>query len=104
MPEQQFEPAADLLQDLPAGVGAAAGRLDGAEERVQLVEMELAEVVDRLAGDREEQPGRAHAARRCSRDRCARPSPCRATPPSRVGFAALAVAAVVALDAPRRCR
>ena len=44
--EQQLEPAADLLQHLPAGVGAAARRLDGAEERVQLVEVELPDVVD----------------------------------------------------------
>ena len=81
--EQQLEPAADLLQHLPAGVGAAARRLDGAEERVQLVEMQLADVVDGLACDREQQPRGADAARRCSRGRCARPSPCRATPPSR---------------------
>ena len=41
--QEQLEPAADLLEHLPAGVGAAAGRLDGAQERVQLVEVELAE-------------------------------------------------------------
>ena len=41
--EQQLEPAANLLQHLPAGVGAAAGRLDGAEKRVQLVEVQLAD-------------------------------------------------------------
>ena len=44
--EQQLEPAADLLEHLPAGVGAAARRLDRAEERVQLVEVQLADVVD----------------------------------------------------------
>ena len=47
--QEQLEPAADLLEHLPAGVGAAAGRLDGAQERVELVEVELAELVDRLA-------------------------------------------------------
>ncbi len=44
------------LEHLPAGVGAAAGRLDRAQERVQLVEVELADVVDGLAGDGEQQP------------------------------------------------
>ena len=58
-PQQQLEPAADLLEHLPAGVGAAAGRLDGAQERVELVEVELAELVDGLAGDGEAQPGGA---------------------------------------------
>ena len=62
--EQQLEPAADLLEHLPAGVGAAAGRLDRAEERVQLVEVELTDVVDGLRpGDREQQPRRPAAAR-----------------------------------------
>ena len=40
--EQQLEPSADLLQHLPAGIGAAAGRLDRAEEGVQLVEVAAA--------------------------------------------------------------
>ena len=44
--EQQLQPAADLVEHLAAGVGAAPGRLDGAEKRVQLVEVELADVVD----------------------------------------------------------
>src|SRR5262249_6808954 len=55
--QEQLEPAADLLEHLPAGVGAAADRLDGAEERLELVEVELAEIVDRLAADGEAQPG-----------------------------------------------
>src|ERR1039457_2947865 len=46
---------------MAAGIGAAARRLDGAEERVQLVEMELTDVVDALALDGEEQPGGTHA-------------------------------------------
>ena len=57
--EEQFQPSADLLQHLPACIGAAAGRLDGAEKRVQLVEVELADVVDGLARDSEEQSRRA---------------------------------------------
>src|SRR5205085_9053827 len=52
-----LQPAADLLDHLPAGVGPAAGRLDRAEEGVQLVEVELADLVDRLAGDGEQEPG-----------------------------------------------
>ena len=43
--EQQLEPPADLLQHLLARVRPAARRLDGAEEGVQLVEVELADVV-----------------------------------------------------------
>ena len=40
--EQQLEPAANLLEHLTAGVGAAPGRLDRAEKRVQLVEVAAA--------------------------------------------------------------
>ena len=40
--EQQLQPAADFAQHLAAGIGAAARRFDGAQERVQLVEVELA--------------------------------------------------------------
>ena len=55
--QEQLEPAADLLEHLPAGIGAAAGRLDGAQERVELVEIELAELVDGLACNGEAEPG-----------------------------------------------
>ena len=89
------------LEHLPAGIGAAAGRLDGAEERVQLVEVELADVVDGLAGDGEQQPRgaqpRAVAVGAGVLDHhLVEP---RLHP--RAGFAALPVAAVVPLDAPR---
>ena len=99
--QQQLQPAADLLQHLPAGVGAAAGRLDRAEKRVQLVEVELADVVDGLAGDGEQQPGgaepRAVAVGAGVLDHhLVEP---RLHPGA--GFAALPVAAVVPLDAPR---
>ena len=102
--QQQLEPAADLLQHLPAGVGAAAGRLDRAEERVQLVEVELADVVDGLAGDGEQQPGgadpRAVAVGAGVLDHhLVEP---RLHP--RAGFAALPVAAVVAARCAARCR
>ena len=46
MPSSSDSAAADLLQHLPAGIRAAARRLDGAEEGVQLVEVHLADVVD----------------------------------------------------------
>src|SRR5262252_1569249 len=59
--EEQFEAAADLLQNLAAGIRAAAGRLERAEKRVQLVEVELAQLEDVPAGDREQQSGRANA-------------------------------------------
>src|ERR1019366_1276101 len=58
--EQQLQPPAHLAQHMAAGIGAAARRLDGAEERVQLVEVELADVVDALALDGEEQPRGTH--------------------------------------------
>ena len=48
-PQEQFQPGLDLLQHLPARVGATAGGLDRAEERVQLVEVELADIVDGFA-------------------------------------------------------
>ena len=47
--QQELEAAADLLEHLAAGVGAAPRGLDGAEEGVQLVEIELAHVVNRFA-------------------------------------------------------
>jgi hypothetical protein len=53
--------APDLAQHLPDGIGAAARRLDRAQERVQLVEVEPAHIVDRLALDGEQQPGGAGA-------------------------------------------
>jgi hypothetical protein len=56
--EQQLEPRPDLLHDLPSGIRAAAGRLHRGEKRVQLVEVLLPQIVNRLAGHREEQPRR----------------------------------------------
>ena len=99
MPEQQLEPAADLLQHLPAGVGAAAGRLDRAEERVQLVEVELADVVDGLAVDGEQQPRRADARAVAVGTGVLDHHLVEPRLHPGVGLAALPVAAVVALDA-----
>ncbi len=49
--------------------------LDGGKERMQLVEVHLADFVDGFARDRKEHPGRAAAWRaRCGRGRCVRPS------------------------------
>ena len=55
-PQEQRQPSADFLEDVPAGVGAAPGRLDGAEKRVELVEVHLPDVVEGAAADGEEQP------------------------------------------------
>jgi hypothetical protein len=97
--EQQLEAAANLLQHLPAGVGAAPGRLDRAEERVQLVEVELADVVDGLSRDGEQEarpphPGAVAVGTGLLDHYLVEPflHP-------RAGLAALAIAAVVALDA-----
>ena len=98
--EQQREPGADLLQHLPAGVGAAARRLDCAEERVQLVEVHLPDVVDTLASDREQQPACAHPCAPAVRARLLDHDLVEPGLHSRVGFAALPVPAVVALDPP----
>jgi hypothetical protein len=43
------------------GIRTAARRLDRPKERVQLVEMELADVVDGFAIDGEQQPSGTHA-------------------------------------------
>ncbi len=99
--QQQFQPAADLAQHLPAGVRAAAGRLDRAEKRVQFVEVELADLVDGLALDGEQQPGGPDAravaiGAGVLHHHLVEPGLHPGT-----GFAALPVAAVVPLDAPR---
>jgi hypothetical protein len=59
--QEQFQPRPHLAEDLPAGIRTAARRLDRPKERVQLVEMELADVVDGFAIDGEQQPGGTHA-------------------------------------------
>ena len=97
--EQQLEAAANLLQHLASGVGAAAGRLDRAEKRVQLVEVELPELVDRLAGDREQQARRAEPRAVAVGAGVLDHHLVEPRFHPRVGFAALAVAPVVALDA-----
>ncbi len=55
-PQEQFQPRSNLFEYLAAGVRAAAGWLDGAQERMKLVEVELAELMNGLAADREAQP------------------------------------------------
>ena len=62
--QQQLHAAADFAQDLPTGFGMVAGGLDGGQERMQLVEVHPPEVVDGAAGDaelqaRRTQPGAA---------------------------------------------
>ena len=99
--EQQLQAAADFAQHLAAGIGAAARRCDGAEELVQLVEVKLAHVVDRLAVDGEQQPGGAHARAFAVRAGVLHHDFVEPRFHSGAGFAALAVAAVVPFDAPR---
>ena len=99
--EQQLEPAADFLEHLASGVRAGAFRLHLVQKGVQLVEVQLADLVNGPAADLEQQPRRR------------KPRPLtigtgvlhhdlvepRLHP--RVRFAALPVAAVVALDPAR---
>jgi hypothetical protein len=99
-PEKQRQPGPDFLEDVASGVGAAPRRLDGAEKGVELIEVHLADVVERAAGDGEQLPRpsqpRALAVRADLLDHhLVEP---RFHP--RVRLAALAVMAVVALDAP----
>ena len=54
-----MQTAADLAQDLATRISAAAGGFDRVEERVQLIEMELPDIVHVLATDRELEPRRA---------------------------------------------
>ena len=100
MPSSSSSRPADLLEHLPAGVGAAAGRLDRAEKRVQLVEVQLADVVDGLAGDGEQQPRRAQPRAVAVGAGVLDHHLVEPRLHPRVRLAALPVAAVVALDAP----
>ena len=98
--EQQLEPRPNLLQHLASGIGAAPCRLDRPEKRVQFVEVQLADVVDRLAADGEEQAGRAQPRAVAVRARLLDHDLVEPLLHPRVHFAALAVAAVVTLDPP----
>ena len=99
--QQQIQAAADLLQDMAPGVGAAAGRLDGAEKRLQLVEVQLPDVVDGLAFDGEQQAAGPQPRPRAVGARVLDHHLVEPLLHSGVGFSALAIAAVVALDAAR---
>src|SRR5213075_2502875 len=99
--QEQLEPAPDLIEHLPARIGAAPRGLDRAQERVQLIEMELADVVNGLARNGEQQPGCADPGAVAIGARVLdhhlvepglHPGAC---------FASLPVAAVIPLDAPR---
>ena len=102
--EQELETGADLLEHLPARVGTAPRRADRAEEAMELVEVEPADVVDRPATDGEEQPRRSEAGPVAVRagvldhhlvEPCLRPG---------ARLAALPVAAVVPARCAGRCR
>src|SRR5262249_53656676 len=99
--QEQLEPAADFLENLASRVGTSARWLDRAEERMELVKMELPQLVNILAGDGKAEPGgpnsRALAVRASVFDHDAIEP--RFHP--RIRLAALAVAAIAALDAPR---
>ena len=96
--EQELEAAADLLEHLASRVRAAPGRLHGAEERVQLVEVELSHVVDRPAADREERPGGAQPRAVAVGTRLLDHHLVEPGFHVRVRLAALAIAPIVALD------
>src|SRR5262249_11881700 len=99
--EEQIQPSPNLLEHMTARVGPAPGRLDRGEKGLQLVEVELSDLVDRLSADGEE---RSRPAQPCAAAVGAAlldhplVEPCLHV---RVRLAALPVAAVVALDAPR---
>ena len=103
MPSSSSRRAADLACSTcrPASAPRPAG-LIVAEERVQLVEVQLSNVVDRLAADGEQQPRRAQTrAPLQSGHVCSTITLSSHASMPRVRLAALAVAAVVALDAAR---
>src|SRR6185436_16328599 len=52
-----IEPAADLLEHLLTARGATTRRFHGSQEGMQLVEVQLTDVVERLPADRERQAG-----------------------------------------------
>src|SRR6185295_1579869 len=92
--------AADLFQHLPAGVRTAAGRLDAAEKGVQLVEVQLTELEDVAAVDREQQSGRTNPRAVAVGAGALDHHLVEPFLHPRVRFAALPVAPVMTLDAP----
>ena len=98
--EQELQPRADLAEHLTARVRAAAGRLDRAEECLQLVEVELPDVVNGAAADGEQQPRRPDARALAVGARVLDHHLVEPRLHLRARLAALAVAAIVALDAP----
>ena len=99
--EQQIQPAANVIQHLSSGVGAAAGRLHRGKKALQLVEVQLAQLVEVAAVDPEEQPRRAHARALALRARALDHHLVEPLLHARVRFAALAVPPVVPLDPAR---
>src|SRR5437899_553476 len=89
------------MKHLPARIGAATGWLEGAKERVQLIEMQLADVVDRFACNREQQPGRSDAGAVAIGTDVLDHHLVEPSFHSRAGFASLPVTAIMALDSPR---
>src|SRR5262249_10116555 len=97
--EQQFQTAAHLAQNVAAGIGAAAGGVDPAQEGGQLVEMKLPDLVEIFALDGEEQAGGADPGSAAIGAGVLDHDLVEPGFHAGAGFAALAVAAVVALDA-----
>src|SRR5262249_15599822 len=100
-PEEQREPGADLLEHLPARIGTAPGGLHRAEKIVELVEMQLTELVDGAAVDREQLSRRTKACAVAVRARAFDHHFVEPRFHARIGFAPLAVPAIPALDPPR---
>ena len=100
-PEQQLEAGADFFDHLAAGIRATSGQLQGAKKSVELVEVQLAEVVDRFFRDGEELAGRAQARAVAVRAGALDHHLVEPLFHPRVHLPLLAVAAIVPLDAPR---
>ena len=98
--QQQLEPTADLAQHLQAGAGPAPARLDRAEEGVQLVEVQLAHLLDGLSRDGEQLPGGAQPPALAVGAGVLDHHLVQPLLHAGAGLAALPVAAVVALDPP----
>src|SRR5215471_20998778 len=59
--QQEVQTSSDLVHDLPPCLCSPTRWLDGRKKHVKLVEVQLPEVVNALAVDREQQPGRTNA-------------------------------------------
>jgi hypothetical protein len=99
--EEQFQAATNLFQHMAPGVRTTAGGLHGGEKRLQLVEVELPDLEDRLAFDGEQESGRAQPRALAVRTRVLDHHLVEPLLHLRIGFTALTIPAIPALDPPR---